>query len=277
MYGKLFAQMFDGTLATKGPWEAMCTFQQFVILADKNGIVDMTPEAISRRTTIPLDVIKTGIAALLQPDAESRTPDEDGRRIVPISDHRTWGWQVVNYCKYSKIRTNDDRQEYMKDYMRNYRKGDHPPVNSVNNVDTSKQQLAPLAHLAHIDTDIDVDVVKTHGQKTTISSPPKARRRRVSVFASQDQADAFGVFWSKYWRRTARAAAETAYAKAATSPDLQAAIGSAIEAQSAEMTSRPPDKIPHAATWLNGRRWTDEVTTGSGTAKSAVERMIDAL
>jgi hypothetical protein len=51
MYGKLFSQMYDGTLATKGPWQALVTFQQLIILADKHGIVDMTPEAIGRRTT----------------------------------------------------------------------------------------------------------------------------------------------------------------------------------------------------------------------------------
>ena len=56
--------MYDGTLATKGPWQALVTFQQLIILADRNGEVDMTPEAISRRTTIPLEIIEHGIKAL---------------------------------------------------------------------------------------------------------------------------------------------------------------------------------------------------------------------
>ena len=54
MYGKLFVQMYEGTLASKGPWEALVTFQQLIILANRHGEVDMTPDAISRRTTIPL-------------------------------------------------------------------------------------------------------------------------------------------------------------------------------------------------------------------------------
>jgi hypothetical protein len=32
----------------------------------------------------------------------------------------------------------------------------------------------------------------------------------------------------------------------------------AVQAQSAEMMARSPDKRPHASTWLNQERWNDE-------------------
>ena len=105
MYGKLFSQMYDGTLATKGPWQALITFQQLIILADKHGVVDMTPEAIARRTTIPLKIIQDGITRLLEADPDSRSPNEEGRRITQLSDSRTWGWQIVNYQHYLIIQT----------------------------------------------------------------------------------------------------------------------------------------------------------------------------
>lgn len=121
MYGKLFTSMYDGTLGTKGPWQALVTFQQLIILADRHGTVDMTSEAIARQTTIPLEIIQVGLAALEQPDPESRTPDEEGRRIVRLSDSRTWGWRIVNHGHYRKIRSADERREYMKQYMRKRR------------------------------------------------------------------------------------------------------------------------------------------------------------
>src|SRR3990172_11905550 len=121
MYGKLFAQMYDGTLATQGPWQALVTFQQFIILADKEGVVDMTADAIARRPTIPPDIIKIGIAALEQPDAASRSPDEEGCRIVRLSDARDWGWRIVNYLHYRTIRSQDERRDYMRIYQRNRR------------------------------------------------------------------------------------------------------------------------------------------------------------
>jgi hypothetical protein len=121
MYGKLFSSMYDGTLATRGPWEALVTFQQLVILADRRGHVDMTTEAIFRRTTIPIEVIRVGIAALEKPDPESRTPNEEGRRIVRLSDTRPWGWRIVNHDHYRRIRSQDERREYMRQYQRQRR------------------------------------------------------------------------------------------------------------------------------------------------------------
>jgi hypothetical protein len=54
MYVKIFPSVYDGTLATHGPWQALVTFQQMLILSDPTGVVDMTTEAISRRTTAVL-------------------------------------------------------------------------------------------------------------------------------------------------------------------------------------------------------------------------------
>lgn len=151
MFGKVFASMYDGTLATKGPWQALVTFQQLIVLADRTGIVDMTPEALSRRTTIPLEIINIGIAALEQTDSESRTPDLDGRRIARLSPDRTWGWQIVNYEKYNKIRSEDQRREYMANLMRERRKKAKtlPP-----------ESKHALAMLAHVDVDVHTPVSK---------------------------------------------------------------------------------------------------------------------
>jgi hypothetical protein len=116
MYAKVFAQMYDGSLCTQGPWEALVTFQQFLVLADQEGVVDMTAEAIARRTTIPLEIIERGIACLLLPDKKSRTPTEDGRRLLPLSAGRDWGWVVVNYVHYRQLKREADRREYHRDY-----------------------------------------------------------------------------------------------------------------------------------------------------------------
>lgn len=142
MYGKLFTQMYDGTLATRGPWQALVTFQQLVILADKTGIVDMTAESIARRTTVPLDIILIGITALEVADPESRSPDEDGRRIVRLSDDRIWGWRIVNYEHYRKLRSQDERREYMRTYQQKRRASVNSNVNNVSNVNQSSKQYA---------------------------------------------------------------------------------------------------------------------------------------
>ena len=123
MYAKLFSSMFTGSLATRGPWEAVVTFQQFLVLADRFGIVDMTPESIARHTTIPLDIINKGIEALEQPDPQSRRPDLEGRRIVRLDPLRGWGWEIVNHAHYRQIRSAEERRNYQREYMQEYRKG----------------------------------------------------------------------------------------------------------------------------------------------------------
>ena len=132
MYAKVFTSMYDGTLVTRGPWEALVTFQQLLILADKEGDVDKTPEVISRITTIPLDIIQKGIKALMEPDPYSRSPLEDGRRIVPINPSRPWGWKIVNYKEYRDMRSADERRAYMRKYHQEYRKQNKQNKHSVN-------------------------------------------------------------------------------------------------------------------------------------------------
>jgi uncharacterized phage protein (TIGR02220 family) len=118
MYKKLFESMYNGSLVTTGPWEALVTFQQMIILADKFGVVDMTPQVIARRTGIPLDIILTGIGALEQPDSTSRSADLDGRRIDRLADHRDWGWRIVNFTYYDSLRRADERAAYQAEKYR---------------------------------------------------------------------------------------------------------------------------------------------------------------
>lgn len=119
MYGKIFASMFKGSLY--GQWEAIVTFTVMIVLADQHGEVDMTAEALAATTSIPLEIIRKGIAQLEEADPKSRTPDEEGRRIIRVSDDRDWGWTITNYGHYRSIRTAEERREYFKLHKRKQR------------------------------------------------------------------------------------------------------------------------------------------------------------
>lgn len=75
-------------------------------------------------------------------------------------------------------------------------------------------------------------------------------------------AEEFTAFWALYPRRVSRQDAEKAYQRArivATADELLAGARAFAEAIASEQ--RGPDErrfIPHAATWLNKGRWTDE-------------------
>ena len=150
MYGKIFTSIYDGTLAED--WRALITFQQFIVLCDADGIVDMTPQSISRRTGIPIEHIKAGIEILEKSDKFSRTPDEDGKRIELIDEHRPWGWHIVNHELYKKLQDADTVRAQTRERVRKHRekkKAGNDKVTTVTDGNVQKR---------HIDIDTHIDI-----------------------------------------------------------------------------------------------------------------------
>lgn len=97
-YTPVFCTVFDGSLY--GKWPDSAVWLTMLALCDRRGNVDMSFEAIAGRTGWPMDLLRQGIAALVQPDPASRSPAEEGRRLVPLAEGRGWGWHVVNHALY---------------------------------------------------------------------------------------------------------------------------------------------------------------------------------
>lgn len=109
MYCKLFASLYQGTL--RGRSNEILVFTNLLAHAGKDGTVDKHFRAISEETGLSMDEVKEAIAVLEAPDPESRSPDENGSRLVRMDEHRVWGWRIVNYGKYRAIRSEEDRAE----------------------------------------------------------------------------------------------------------------------------------------------------------------------
>lgn len=105
MFTKIFESVFDSSIADN--WQHRHVFTDLLVLADKYGVVDMTAEAVARRTNVPIEIIREAITALESPDPNSRTPDCEGRRIVRLDTNRPWGWRIVNYVKYRESATKE--------------------------------------------------------------------------------------------------------------------------------------------------------------------------
>ena len=98
----------------------------------------------------------------------------------------------------------------------------------------------------HIDTDTDTDV-------DTKNTPPKSVE------------DLFPKFWTLYPNKKGKAAAEKAWKKLKITDELFALITSGLSKQvvCTDWTKDGGQFIPHPATWLNGKRWEDEVAPPS--------------
>lgn len=84
--------------------------------------------------------------------------------------------------------------------------------------------------------------------------------------ASHPQEGIFLAFWRAYPRKVARLAAWKAFLRTGVKGDTLLA-GLAWYCRT-EWKDRPVDKIPHAATWLNQRRWEDaQETPADGTSR----------
>jgi len=119
MYAKVFYQIFESSISENYLVRHM--FMDLLVLADEDGVVDKTEESISRITNVPLDVVRLAIRKLSEPDHCSRTPTEDGRRLILIDDYRNWGWRIVNYEKYRAIRDEEARRIANRSYKRDQR------------------------------------------------------------------------------------------------------------------------------------------------------------
>ncbi len=122
MYAKIFAQIFDSSLADD--LDLRHFFMDLLILADSDGVVDMTPSAIAGRTRYPIDRVRAHLETLEKPDPESRTSDSEGRRIKRLDDHRTWGWVILNYDRFREIASDDQRKEKTRARVSRYREKD---------------------------------------------------------------------------------------------------------------------------------------------------------
>lgn len=128
MYAKLMARITESSLMDEDI-PVRYTFVMLLAIADPKGYVVGTDVAIARRLNMPVADFLVCLKELMEPDPDSNSKEEDGRRVV-VSDCER-GYFLVNYVKYRDTRDEEHRREYMRVYMRKKRaEKDVAPVNS---------------------------------------------------------------------------------------------------------------------------------------------------
>jgi len=139
----------------RGKTDLIVVFLNILCHADRDGIADIHWRVIAEETGLSIKKTRAAIKILESPDPESRSPEQEGRRLLRVDDHREWGWQIINYIKYREMRSEEDRRLYMREYMAKKR-----AVNKIANEKltelTGKQELAELAKV-EVDGEVDID------------------------------------------------------------------------------------------------------------------------
>lgn len=119
VYAKLFTKIVDSSIMEE-PLETRYVFVMLIAVADRHGQCLGTDTALARRLNMPLADFERALVPLLSPDARSNSKEHEGRRL--IRNEGETGYQIVNYVAYHRIRNEEHRREYMRDYMAKRRK-----------------------------------------------------------------------------------------------------------------------------------------------------------
>lgn len=123
-YAKLFSSITESSLWCE-PKEVRLLFVSMLARADAAGFVEAAKPGLAKLANLSIAEIEIALESLEGPDPHSKNPDNDGRRILKVPG----GWMLLNYEGYRNRQSDDERREYMRDYMRKYRKGRKQSVN----------------------------------------------------------------------------------------------------------------------------------------------------
>ena len=98
-FTKLVPEIVMSSIWNESP-EVRCVWITMLAIKDENGIVLGTDETLARIANVTLQNVTDAIERFSSPDQNSRTPDNEGRRIAKCDG----GWIVLNHDKY---RAND--------------------------------------------------------------------------------------------------------------------------------------------------------------------------
>ena len=133
MYGKLFASTFTGSMMGAGA-ETFAVWGYAIANADRKGFVELNAKLLAAVIGSTPQAMTSAIETLAAPDPDSRTKDEEGRRIIREG---TFFYRIVNYEKHRGMRDEDARRESQRTLMRDKRAKSLDPVS---------RREPPLAH-----------------------------------------------------------------------------------------------------------------------------------
>lgn len=115
-YVKLFSTILDSSImdepvVTRWIWTVM------LAMKDRDGIVAASVGGLARRAGVQREDIETALSAFLSPDPDSRTKDDEGRRIEVVDG----GWRVLNHQKYRDLESLSDRRAKDAERQRRHR------------------------------------------------------------------------------------------------------------------------------------------------------------
>lgn len=270
---KMFSSMLDSTVwqepdHTRLVWVALC------LMADRDGEIAASIPGVASRAKVPLASAEIALATFLSPDRYSRTKDYGGRRIEEIDG----GWKLLNYFKYRETLDQDEVRAKTAIRVRRFR--DRKAKRNADNVTVTPVTPSNDIEEAEGEEESSIQGVVVLPVARIIERTEhliKKEKRKAGDFVSPAQATAFAEFWSEYPLKKAKPNAQKAYVKAILTVKQHAAVMGGLRAQLPGMIAEEPRHRPHPASWINARRWEDEIDSIVETEDQRLDRAVKEL
>jgi hypothetical protein len=246
-------------------------------LANKHGEVQASIPGLARTAGVAIDKCSEAIDKFTSPDKYSRTKDADGRRLLEIDG----GWALTNYAKYRREASKEDEAEKSAERVRRFRAStDRGGRNDTRESVTAGNGFeTPINDNADADADADADAYAHRGdgqdagdaggvgvdsrepQPQEGDPKPAGKRKSGKRKSVDDLPPKFVEFWDAYPRKVSKVQAVSAWRGLSLSNEDADTVISDVKARSAsaDWVKEGGRYIPYPSTYLNNRRWTDDI------------------
>lgn len=236
-----FAKIHSGIVDSSINEEELHVRWLWVVLltrANEDGNVFGTINSLARAANITIDQAQDAMNVLTSPDQHSTSPDEEGRRIIPLDGNQ---WFVVNHNYYRDVYNYEKKKEQGRVRVQRFRQ---------------KKSEEPNESL-----DGNADVTIGNPLQSADTRMQKADSSHTSASPSMENVF-LDLFWKRWptGRKVDRKKCERFFNRL-PKKDQEAATGPALDAWLEDFAQRDRQYVPHPYTWLNNRRWEDDVPT----------------
>lgn len=115
-FTKLFGSMLASSIWCEDN-ETRLVWVTMLALANRDGLVEAAVPGLAHAARVPVDSCRRAIEKFLAPDPDSRSMNDEGRRIERVPG----GWRLINYKAYRKKLSAEDRRDYQAAKQAEYR------------------------------------------------------------------------------------------------------------------------------------------------------------
>jgi len=137
-------------------------------LADQDGYIEGTTFALARAFNVTREQMDDALCVLTSPDPNSRSEEEEGRRLVEVGPQR---WRAVNYEYYRHLASTEDKAAKNAERQRRFRAGKAAKSLGSNAPVTHRNACHDIAE-AEAEADTEADKNKRTPQRNKKFTPP---------------------------------------------------------------------------------------------------------